>query len=194
MNSRDIALVSIFSAIWISSQIYLGPVIGQITTFHGSVQRFMSGLLMPILAELTNRFGRVSLMATIAALTTRIIRRSASLYVWVVGMGYALGGVTYDTLFSLIIKRATKARSRYLYLIATSLISGILTTLPYILYKLTSLGSLTFSLWFPLYLPRAIVDIGLNVLGTTTAILIIPKIKIVLNNQSITESTILMTD
>jgi hypothetical protein len=146
----------------------------------------MGGLLMPILAELTNRFGRVSLMATIAALTTRIIRRSVALYVWVVGLGYAVGGVTYDILFSLIIKRVQQVRLRYVYLILISLLSGILTTVPYIIYKLTSLGSLTFSLWFPLYLPKAIVDIGLNVLGTTTAILIIPKIKIVLHNQPVT--------
>lgn len=137
---------------------------------------------MPILAELTNRFGRVSLMATIAALTTRIIRRSAALYVWVVGLGYALGGVTFDTLFSMIVKRVQKVRFRSFYLIIISLLSGILTTVPYILYKLTSLGLLTFSLWFPLYLPRAVIDIALNVLGTTIAVLIIPKIKIVLHN------------
>jgi hypothetical protein len=142
----------------------------------------MGGLLMPILAELTNRFGRVSLMATIAALTTRIIRRSAALYVWVVGLGYALGGVTFDTLFSMIVKRVQKVRFRSFYLIIISLLSGILTTVPYILYKLTSLGLLTFSLWFPLYLPRAVIDIALNVLGTTIAVLIIPKIKIVLHN------------
>ena len=48
MNTREIALVSIFSAVWVVSQIYLGPVIGQLTTLHGLVQRFMGRFLMLI--------------------------------------------------------------------------------------------------------------------------------------------------
>jgi len=48
VNTREIALVSIFSAVWVVSQIYLGPVIGQLTTLHGLVQRFMGWFLMLI--------------------------------------------------------------------------------------------------------------------------------------------------
>jgi len=52
----------------------------------------MGWFLMLVLAELTNRFGRVSLMATIGAFATRMLRYTAVLYVWTVGLGYALGG------------------------------------------------------------------------------------------------------
>lgn len=73
-NAKDLAFISVFSAVWIVSQIFLGPWIGQITRQHGVINRLVGWLLMVVLAELTGRFGRVSLMSATAALATRIIR------------------------------------------------------------------------------------------------------------------------
>ena len=179
MKTREIALISLFSAIWVASQVYVGQVT-HVTTFHGLVQRFMGWFLMLVLAEITGRFGRVSIMATASAFATRMIRYSASLYVWTVGLGYALGGVAFDALFFTPILRHLKGTRRTGYLIIASLASGVLASVPYILYKLVSLGLAAFILWLPVYLSREFVDVGLNVLGTLTAFPIIPKIRIVL--------------
>jgi hypothetical protein len=178
MKNRDIALISMFSAMWVASQLYLGPMIGQLTTVHGVVQRFMGWFLLLIVAEVTGRFGRASLLATIAAFATRIIRRSASLYIWVVAVGYAFGGVVFDALFFLPVMRRFQGAHRNGYLIAASLTSGILATVPYILYKLMTLGLIPFIVWLPIYLPKASIDVGLNVAGTIVAFLVAPHIRI----------------
>lgn len=179
MNSREIALISLFSAIWVASQITLGQAIGQITGLHGLTQRFLGWFLMLLLAEITERFGRVSLMATITASATRIVRYSAALHLWVVGLGYAIGGLTFDILFFIPSMRGLKGSYRAGYLIVASIASGVVTTLPYILFQLFSLGSVAFMVWLPVYLPKELLNLGLNVLGTLTAIVIVPKIKIV---------------
>lgn len=173
-------MISLFSAIWVASQIYLGPVIGRLTTLHGLVQRFMGWFLMLVLAELTGRFGRVSLMAGIAALATRMIRYSASLYVWAVGLGYALGGLSFDALFFVPAARGLRMGRRTGYLVMTALVSGVLASLPYFLYRLISYGPVAFLVWLPVNLPKEFMDIGLNVLGTLAAVPMVPKIKTVL--------------
>jgi len=179
MKTREIALISLFSAVWVASQVYVGQVT-HVTTFHGLVQRFMGWFLMLLLAEITGRFGRVSIMAAASAFATRMIRYSASLYVWAVGLGYALGGVAFDALFFIPISRHLKGKRRTGYLIIASLASGASAAVPYILYRLTSFGFEAFVIWLPVYLSRELVDIGLNVLGTLTAVPIIPKIRAVL--------------
>ena len=178
MKNREIALISMFSAVWIASQMYLGPMIGQLTTVHGVVQRFMGWFLLLIIAELTGRFGRASALATVAAFATRVIRRSGSLYIWVVAVGYTLGGVAFDALFFLPVTKRLHGANRSGYLIAASLISGILAIFPYILYKLLTLGLYPFLVWLPLYLSTPWIDVGLNVAGTTAALLVAPKIRI----------------
>jgi len=180
MNTREIALVSLFSAVWVTSQIYLGPVIGQATTLHGLVQRFMGWFLMLVLAEIIGRFGRVSLMAAIAALATRMIRYSASLYVWVVGLGYALGGLAFDALFFIPLARGFRRGRRTGYLVGAALVSGVLASLPYFIYRLISYGPVAFLVWLPVNLPKEFIDIGLNILGTLTAVAIVPKVKTIL--------------
>ena len=76
--------------------------------------------MMLVLAELTGKFGRVSTMASIVAIITRVIRRSASLYVFVVGLGYALGGLTFDILFFLPVTNNLEGKKRKIYLLIIS--------------------------------------------------------------------------
>lgn len=177
MDTKDIALISVFSAVWVAAQVYLGPAFGQITIIHGVIQRLVGWLLMLILAELIGKFGRVSIMATVAALATRIIRRSASLYIWAVGAGYALGGFTFDLLFFVPGAGNFNGKTRKVYLLTISFISGALALVPYILFKLFTLTFPAFVIWIPTYAPSAISDVVLNVLGTLIGLSILPLIK-----------------
>ena len=179
MNTREIALVSVFSAVWVVSQVLVGP-IAHTSTLHGLVQRFMGWFLMLVLAELTNRFGRVSLMATIGAFATRMLRYTAVLYVWTVGLGYALGGVAFDALFFVPRSGRLRGTGRTGYLAIASLLSGIVAIVPYTLYRLASIGPTAFLFWLPGYVSREAVDVGLNVLGTLMATLVVPRAKIAL--------------
>ena len=94
MDSRDIALISVFAAVWMVAQITLGPIIGRFSvgpvSFHGIVNKVVGWMLMVVLAYRSGRFGKVSTMTLIASLGTRIIR-SSPLSGFVTGVGYALG-------------------------------------------------------------------------------------------------------
>ncbi len=176
-STNEIALVSVFSAVWIVSQIYLGPIIGQVTQVHGVAQRLVGWLLMLILAELTGKFGRVSIMATVAALATRMIRRSASLYVWVLGLGYVLGGLTFDLLFFMPIANNFEGKPRNVYLLATSLLSGLVVLVPYLLFKLYTLGTYAFVAFIPNYAYSTVKGTGLSFLGTLIGLSFSSQIK-----------------
>ncbi|MCX8170497.1 MAG: putative sulfate exporter family transporter [Candidatus Bathyarchaeota archaeon] len=173
LSSRDLALVAIFSSLWTATQIYFGPLIGALTGQHGVIQRFMGWLLMLLMARLTGRFGRVTLMATITSLATRLIR-PGQLYAIFVGLGYALGGLTFDTLFFLP-KGDLKAKKSYILVV--SLISGIIASIPYMLYRLAFLGLLGFLAWLPFYLPDFIRSVLLSVAGTLTGLAFSPRIE-----------------
>lgn len=177
LNTKEIALVSVFSAVWVTAQIYLGPTIGQVTNVHGVAQRLVGWLLMLILAELTGKFGRVSIMAAVAALATRVIRRSASLYIWMVGLGYALGGLSFDLLFFISGANNPERKNRKISLLTISLISGVVALVPYVLFKLFTLLLPAFVVWIPTYFPKAVILVVLNVLGTLTGFSIFPQIK-----------------
>lgn len=176
-NTKEIALISVLSSLWIVSQIYLGPIISQTIHVHGVTQRFVGWLLMLVLAELTGKFGRVSIMAAVAAFATRMVRRSASLYIWMVGLGYALGGLMFDLLFFMPFTSKFEGRTRKAYLLIISLVSGALALVPYLFFKLYSLGPYPFIVWIPTYAPTAVGDVVLNVLGTLTGLSILPRIK-----------------
>lgn len=172
-SSKELALIAIFSSLWITSQIYLGPLIGKLTGEHGVIQRFLGWLLMLFMARFTSKFGRVTLMAAVASLTTRIIRPGA-IYTLFVGLGYALGGLTFDLLYFLPSK-AIHARKTFLLLI--SLVSGIVASIPYMLYRLAFLGFYGFLMWLPFYLPDLIRGTLLSVTGTLTGLFIAPRIE-----------------
>lgn len=177
LSTKEIALVSTLSSVWIASQIYLGPIISQITQVHGVIQHLVGWLLMLILAELTGKFGRVSIMAAVAALATRVIRRSASLYIWVVGLGYALGGLVFDLLFFTPIANNLEGKTRKAYLLTISALSGAVVLVPYLFFQLYTLGIYTFIAFTPQYAYSIIKDTVLSVLGSLIGLSTLPQIK-----------------
>jgi hypothetical protein len=176
-SAKELALISVLTSLWIVSQLYLGPVISQITGVHGVTQRVMGWLLMLTLASLTGKFGRVTAMAAIASLATRIIRLGAP-YSWFVGLGYALGGLTFDLLFFFPPAKNLKWGTKRAYLLAISLVSGTIALIPYILFKFSVLEFYGFLVWISWYAPRGIKNVALNVLGTSIGISALPQIEV----------------
>jgi len=176
-NTKELALISVLTSLWIVSQLYLSPVIFQITRQHGVIQRVMGWFLMLTLASLTGKFGRVTAMATIASLATRIIR-VGSPYSWFVGLGYALGGLTFDLLYFFPPAKNLKWGTKRMYLLVISLVSGTIALIPYILFKFSVLGFYGFLVWIPLYAYTAIKNVALNVLGTSIGISALPQIEV----------------
>ena len=177
MDTRSVALVSVFSATWVASQFYLGTLIGGTTSIHGVAQRFVGWLLMIVLAELAGRFGRVSAMATVAALATRMIRLQASLYVWTVGLGYILGGLTFDLMFFLPAAKSLTGNKKRAYILTASLLSGALALTPYISFKMLTLLPQAVGVWLATYIPNAVLEVALSVAGTLTGLSFAPLIK-----------------
>lgn len=177
LNTKDIALVAIFSGVWIASQIYLGPIIGQITHVHGVAQRLVGWFLMLTLAELVGKVGRVSTMAVIAALVTRVVRRSASLNIWVVGFGYAFGGLMFDLLFFMPLGQKLEGKARKLYLIGIATMSGLTVLVPYLFFQLNVLGFNAFILLIPRYVYSITKGTVLSILGAIAALSCLSRIK-----------------
>lgn len=183
LNNKDIALISVFAAIWIAAQITLGPIIGRFSigpiSLHGVVNRVVGWMLMLILAEISSGFGRVSGVSLVAAIGTRIIRLSP-LTGLVIGAGYALGGFTFDTLFFMPPAMNLGKRSRRLYLLFTSAISGSLAILPYLLFRFSVLGLVAFLALTPIYLFSTFKGILFSIVGTSLGLSALPRIKSVL--------------
>ena len=177
LSTKEIALISVFSSVWMVSQIYLGPVIGQITQVHGVINRLVGWLLMLVLAELTGRFGRVSIMAAVAALATRIVRRSASLYALTVGLGYALAGLTFDVLFFLPATNNLDGRGRKAYLLSGSVVSGVIALAPYLIFKFSVLGLYGFLALSPNYAYSLAKGTLLSFLGTLVGLSFLPRVE-----------------
>lgn len=172
-SSGDLALIALFSSLWITSQIYLGPLIGGLTGQHGVIQRLLGWLLMLLMARLAGKFGRVTLMAIVTSLATRIIR-PGPLYALFVGLGYALGGLIFDLLYFLLPKALNAEKACILII---SLISGVVASMPYMFYRFAFLGFYGFLIWFPFYLPDFIKSMLLSVAGTLTGLFIYPRIE-----------------
>ncbi len=132
---------------------------------------------MLVLAELTGKFGRVSIMASIVAIITRVIRRSASLYVFVVGFGYALGGLAFDTLFFLPVMNTLRGKKRKIYLVLISIISGAIASTPYLIYRFSVLGSAGFIALSPIYIQSTVKGVIFSLLGTLFALSFSSRIK-----------------
>jgi len=133
---------------------------------------------MIVLAELTNRFGRVSLMSPIAALATRIVRRSASLYALTVGLGYALGGLAFDILYFLPFASNLEGRSRKIYILACSVLSGIIAAVPYLTFKFYMLGLPGFLALSPVYAYYLLKGTLLSFFGSLIGLSLTPKVKV----------------
>jgi hypothetical protein len=180
MKSRELALLSVFSALWIAAQLTLGPVLGRFSigpiSLHGSVNRVVGWMLMVIFADLSGEFGRVSLMALIASLTTRIIRLSP-LTGLVTGAGYALGGLAFDAMYFGWYGWKPSSRSGKTFLLVVSIISGTLAMVPYIILKFSMLNIEAFLALIPLYAISMLKGTLFSVAGTSVGLSIIPRLK-----------------
>ena len=179
-RTRELALVSVFSALWIAAQLTLGPVLGRFSlgpiSFHGVVNRVVGWMLMLILANVSGVFGRVSIMALVASLGTRLIRLSPLTGI-IVGVGYALGGLIFDIMFFGIYTRKRKARSGTYFLLAASIISGTLAMAPYVTFKYLILNMEAFIALTPVYAISTLKGTIFSVVGTIIGLSIIPRVK-----------------
>lgn len=176
-STKELALISILSSLWIVSQLYLGPVISQITRVHGVIQRVFGWFLMLALARLTGRFGRVTVMVAIASSATRIIR-PGRVYSLFVGLGYAIGGLTFDLFYFLPTTKKLEGRTKKAYLLSISVLSGAVALIPYLLFQLSVLGFYGFLIWLSLYVYNMVKSVALSVLGTLIGISVLPQIEI----------------
>ena len=133
-------------------------------------------MLMMIFADLSGEFGRVSLMALIASLTTRIIRLSPPTGL-VTGAGHALGGLAFDALYFGRHGWKPSRRSGTTFLLVGSIISGTLAMVPYIILKFSTLNIEAFIALIPLYAISILKGIFLGVAGTSIGLSIMPRIR-----------------
>jgi len=181
METRELALIAVFSALWVAAQGILGPIIGKLSigpfSLHGVVNRLVGWLLMFVLAEFTGRFGRISIMASIAALGTRMFRRSSyALGGLAIGAGYAVGGLTFDLLYTYQ-SNNFKGLKRKTYLLIVAVISGAVASVPYLSYNLFVMGVLPFLLRSPIYIQSTIKGVVFSSLGTLAGLSFSPKIR-----------------
>ncbi|NIN69873.1 MAG: hypothetical protein GTO63_35370 [Anaerolineae bacterium] len=172
-TSKELALVSIFSSLWVVSQLHLGTIIGALTHVHGVANRIVGWMLMLLLANMGGRFGMVTLMASVSALATRAIRRSFSLYSLTVGLGYSLGGLVFDALYfglgtheNLSVKRV----------ILASTVSGLVASAPYALFKLFSLGFFGFIAYVPSLAHSSVRGVIMSLMGSMVGLFVLPRV------------------
>lgn len=180
LTTREIALVATFSSIWIASQVTLGPLIGRLSigpfSMHGAINRIVGWSLMLILAEFCSGFGRVSAMAAISALATRVVRASP-LEAVAVGAGYAVGGLVFDSVVHVPILTPLRTKYPSKYLIMASLVSGTSAMVPYLLLNLLVLGSSAFLSLIPLYVYSTAKGTFLSLLGTVLGLTLSPRLR-----------------
>ena len=167
MKTKELTLITMFSALWIALELSLGQIIGRISlgpiSFHGVVNRMVGWFLMTILAELISGFGKITLMATIASITTRI-QRINTLEGLIVASGYILAGFIFDILVN--IKR--NKGSRYYNIIG--IITGFIAIIPYWISRIYILGFVGFVISFPVYVYSAIKGLSFSVIGVNVGI------------------------
>ena len=149
---KSLAMATVFSSLWIAGQLVLGPIVGRLSlgplNLHGVVERVLGWFLMATMTWLTARFGRITLMASVAAIGTRLFR-PPSFESITVGAGYALGGLVFDFLY--FQTRAHRSQNRSVYEFWIVLFSAMSASAPYLLWKLFTLGLPAFLLLSPLY-------------------------------------------
>jgi len=180
MKAKEIASIAIFAAIWIAFQTSLGPIVGRFQlgplSLHGVVNLMVGWFLMLILAEICGKFGRVSVMASIAAIGTRSVRVSLAEGL-IVGAGYALGGILFDALSFISIKNNLRGKKRSVYLLTVSSITGLTALFPYLLLQFLVLSMPAFIAKTPLYIYFAVKNIVFSALGAYLGLLLLPRVK-----------------
>ncbi len=149
---KSLAMAAMFSSLWIAGQLAFGPVVGQINlgplSLHGVIERVLGWFLMATMTWLTTGFGRITLMASVAAIGTRLFR-PPSFESITVGAGYALGGLIFDLLYFRIGAQRPKNRLASRFWIVP--FSAITASAPYLLWKVSALGLPAFLLLSPVY-------------------------------------------
>jgi uncharacterized membrane protein YciS (DUF1049 family) len=133
-------------------------------------------MLMLILANVSGVFGRVTILALVASLGTRLIRLSPLTGI-IVGVGYALGGLIFDMIFFGLSMRKGKGRSGTFILLAASIISGTFAMAPYVIFKFLILNKEAFIALTPIYAISTLKGTIFSVVGTIIGLSIIPRIK-----------------
>lgn len=169
MKTKELTLIIMFSALWAALELLLGQIIGRISigpiSFHGAVNRIVGWFLMIILAEWTSSFGKITLMAMIASIITRI-QRVRILEGLIVASGYVLAGFIFDILAS--IKRN---KGLYYYNII-GIVTGFAAIIPYWISRIYILGFLGFAFSFPIYAYSAIKGLFFSMIGTNIGVTI----------------------
>ena len=179
METREIALISVFAALWMVSESLLGPVVGRLSlgpfTLHGVVNRVVGWMLMLVLAKATGHFGRVTVMTLVASMATRLIRASP-LEAIVVGLGYALGGLLFDVIAFLPGLRNLEGRAGAAHVLGASFASGLVASAPYLLLKLFLLGPLGFLAASLVYSYSTVKGVAFSLLGTSLGFPLLPRV------------------
>jgi hypothetical protein len=167
MKIRELTLIVMFSALWVTLELSLGHIIGRISigpiSFHGVINRMVGWLLMTVLAEQVRGFGKITLMTVIASIITRV-QRVSILEGLIVALGYILAGFIFDILVN--IKRNRGLR----YYNIIGIITGFMATLPYWISRIYILGFVGFVLSFPVYAYSAIKGLFFSVIGVNVGV------------------------
>ncbi len=179
LTTKEIAVISIFASLWIASQIVLGPLIHSVTHVSGVINRVLGWSLMLILARLSGKIGRVSLMSLVASLVTRVARRAT--YGMVMFFGYSLGGAVFDLLYFFPI--GFSRRTGRLHAVVISALSGTVVLVPYVIFKFWVLEPDVFAGFLPYYGYSALKGTILSIMGGVLGLLISPKVEGVWLNE-----------
>lgn len=131
---------------------------------------------MLVLADRSGRFGKVSTMTLIASLGTRI-KRSSPLSGFVTGAGYDLGDFVFDYLFFTGFTLRGQCVSEGAGLFISSLASGFVAIVPYLLFRFTVLSPEAFVTLIPVYAVSTIKGIFFSVIVTSIGLTILDRIK-----------------
>ncbi len=132
---------------------------------------------MTVMAEQTVGFGKITLMTATAAFGTRIIRANP-LEGFIVGFGYTLGGLIFDSLIHIKYQKKTG------YYLLISSISGLAASLPYLLSKVYFLGMAGFIIASPIYIFSTAKGLLFTLVGTGLGTHVNYRIKKMWRNQS----------
>ena len=179
MKTKEITLISIFAAFWIIAETILGPVVGRFSlgpfTLHGVVNRIVGWMLMLILAKVTGRFGRITIMVLTASLATRLLRASA-LEALVVGVGYVFGGLLFDIIIFLPSLRNLQGKVGTVHVFSASFASGLTASAPYLLLSLFLVGPFGFAAASLIYTYSTVKGAVFSLLGTSVGLILLPRI------------------
>jgi len=95
----------------------------------------------------------------------------------------ALGGFAFDALFFIPPAMNLGKRSRRLYMLVSSAISGLLDMAPYLLFRFSVLGLFVFLTLIPIYALSTIKGTLFSIVGTSLGLYILPRLKLVLTES-----------